>query len=164
MMAPVELRVETATPDQYEALVPVLSEAEESDERILAEMRRPDRESYRALLGTDVIGAATTHWRRPDSELLYIVVLPRWRGHGHGKALVATLLAEAAGRRIASVIVGTANCSLENIAFYQHCGFRMDHVRRDHFGYVQPPVTEHGIPMRDMLVFRYTVAAGGGAR
>jgi len=54
------------------------------------------------------------------------------------------------------VLVGTANSSLENIAFYQKCGFRMDHVRRDYFVYVQPPVIQNGIVMRDMLVLRYS--------
>ena len=54
-----------------------------------------------------------------------------------------------------TLLVGTANCSLDNIAFYQKCGFRMDHVRRDYFWYHRTPVVEHGIPVRDMLVFRY---------
>jgi ribosomal protein S18 acetylase RimI-like enzyme len=75
-------------------------------------------------------------------------------GHGHGTELVADLLAEARKRNVESVIVGTANCSLDNIAFYQRCGFRMDSVRRDYFDYIDPPIIENGIRMRDMLVFR----------
>jgi ribosomal protein S18 acetylase RimI-like enzyme len=158
-MTAARLRLEQVAPREYEALVPVLSEADEGDERILAQLRGPGRVSYRALLGEQLIGAATMVWQPSESELLYIVVLPDWRGHGHGKALVAGLLAEAARRRVASVCVGTANCSLDNIAFYQRCGFRMDRVRRDYFAYIQPPVVEHGITMRDMLVFTYPVPA-----
>jgi hypothetical protein len=28
-------------------------------------------------------------------------------------------------------------------------------VRRDHFDYIQPPLHENGIVMRDMIVFSY---------
>jgi hypothetical protein len=28
-------------------------------------------------------------------------------------------------------------------------------VKRDHFDYIQPPIREHGIVMRDMIVFSY---------
>jgi ribosomal protein S18 acetylase RimI-like enzyme len=57
-----------------------------------------------------------------------------------------------------SLLVGTANSSLDNIAFYQKCGFRMYEIRRDYFAYIQPPVLEYGILLRDMLVFRYDPA------
>jgi hypothetical protein len=62
--------------------------------------------------------------------------------------------------RVDGLVVGTANSSLDNIAFYQRCGFRMDSVRRDHFTYVDPPVSEFGIPMRDMIVFSYEPPSG----
>jgi hypothetical protein len=31
----------------------------------------------------------------------------------------------------------------------------MYEIRRDYFAYIQPPVLEHGIQLRDMLVLRY---------
>ena len=150
------LRIEAVPPAEFEALVPVLSEADEDDERIRAEFTRPGRVAYRGLLDGEVIGAATMRWDREESEIVHIAVLPRWQGRGHGKAFVAALLAEADERGVVSVIVGTANSSLDNIAFYQRCGFRMDHVRRDYFDYFDHPVVERGIAMRDMLVLRRT--------
>jgi len=33
----------------------------------------------------------------------------------------------------------------------------MFEIRRDYFAYIQPPVVEHGILLRDMLVLRYDV-------
>lgn len=54
-----------------------------------------------------------------------------------------------------ALLVGTANASLENIAFYQKCGFRLYAVRQNYFDYIQPPIMEHGIPIKDMLVMRY---------
>jgi hypothetical protein len=62
---------------------------------------------------------------------------------------VAALQTELRGRG-RTLLVGTANSALDNIAFYQKCGFRMYAVRRDHFAYIQPPLTDNGIVMRDM--------------
>jgi len=150
------LRLETVTPADFEPLVPVLSEADENDDRIRAEIRLPGRAAYRGRVGDEVVGAATMRWEQDEGEIVHIAVLPQRRGQGLGKAIVEALLAVAAERGVASVVVGTANSSLDNIAFYQHCGFRMDHVRRDYFDYLDEPVIEQGIPMRDMLVFRRT--------
>ena len=58
--------------------------------------------------------------------------------------------------------VGTGNSSVDNLAFYQRCGYRIARIVPDHFAYVQPPVTEFGIPLRDLVVLRY--AAGAGSR
>jgi ribosomal protein S18 acetylase RimI-like enzyme len=156
MPAPsVHLRLEEAAPAEYEALLPLLSEADESDDRIRTEMTAPSRVSYRATVDGQLVGAAVMRWQPDESELVYIAVRTELRGQGHGKAIVAALLDEADRRAVASVVVGTANSSLDNIGFYQRCGFRMDEVRRDHFAYVDPPVVERGIVMRDMLVLRY---------
>jgi len=65
---------------------------------------------------------------------------------------------ELCRRRGHVLLVGTANAALENIAFYQKCGFRMFEIRRDYFAYIQPPISEHGIVLRDMLVLRYDLA------
>jgi RimJ/RimL family protein N-acetyltransferase len=67
------------------------------------------------------------------------------------------LIDKARIRDVRSVLVGTANSSLSNIAFYQKCGFRIDHVRRDYFSYFAQPVMEDGILIRDMLVFRIEI-------
>jgi ribosomal protein S18 acetylase RimI-like enzyme len=139
--------------DRAEELVPILHDAEEDDERIRAALRDPACRAYAALDGGEPIGAAVVRWAEP-SEILYIAVAPAVRGKGHGQRLVAALVAElpAHGR---TLLVGTANCSLDNIAFYQKCGFRMFAVKRDYFAYIQPPMREYGIPMRDMIVFSY---------
>ncbi len=139
-----ELYLVEAAPAEFEALVPVLSEADEDDERIRAEMSAASRTRYRALVRQELVGAATMRWQEDESELVYIVVTPQWRGQGYGKSMVRTLLAKAGQRGTASVIVGTANSALDNIAFYQRCGFRMDQIRRDYFAYVDPPVTRPG--------------------
>ena len=55
--------------------------------------------------------------------------------------------------------VGTGSVSLDNLAFYQKCGFRVSHVRRDYFHYIQPPLVVDGMTLRDMIVFEYVLEA-----
>jgi ribosomal protein S18 acetylase RimI-like enzyme len=131
-----------------------LRAADEGDERIRTTLHHDMHVSYAALDGAQLIGAATVCWEIEESEIVYIAVAADLRGQGYGSAIIEALLAEARQRGVRSVLVGTANSSLENIAFYQKCGFRMDHVRHDYFDYIQPPILENGIFMRDMIVLR----------
>jgi ribosomal protein S18 acetylase RimI-like enzyme len=137
-------------------LLPILRDAEEGDERIQATFLNPACVAYAARVDGLLIGAAVVRWDEHEgSELLYIAVIAEQRGKGYGKRIIAALQAELAARSGRALLVGTANSSLENIAFYQKCGFRMFAIRRDYFAYIQPPLQEHGIIMRDMIVLCY---------
>jgi len=139
-------------------LLPLLLDAEEGEERIRAAILDPSCTSYAARLDGQLIGAAVVRWEKDHpSEIIYIAVAPALRGHGHGKQIIQALQDELLRRGGRSLLVGTANSSLENITFYQKCGFRMFEIRPDYFAYIQPPIIEHGIPLRDMLVFRFDV-------
>ena|SRR5579859_4998974 len=143
-------------PPDTEVLISILQAAEEGEDRIRTTLNDGDHRSYAALADERLIGAATMRWSE-ESEIVYIAVAPDLRGRGYGKAIIKLLLEEARRREVHTILVGTANSSLENIAFYQKCGFRLDHVRPDYFSYIQPPIVENGIPMRDMIVLRYTL-------
>ena len=54
-----------------------------------------------------------------------------------------------------SILVGTDNTAFDTIAFYQKCGFRIDHVRQDFFSYIHPPLINNGLLVLDMLVLRH---------
>lgn len=149
--------LQTVPAEETERLVAVLRDADEGLERIRATLADAGHTSYAALDDEALIGAATMRWELEESEIIYIAVVPERRGQGAGKAIIALLLEEARRRGTRSVLVGTADASLENIAFYLKCGFRMDHMRRDYFNYIQPPIAENGILMRDMLVLRFVV-------
>jgi GNAT superfamily N-acetyltransferase len=140
---------------QAEKLVPILHGAEEDDERIRAAIREPACRTYAALVDGEPVGAAVVRWDEAEpGEILYVAVAAAHRGQGYGRQIIAAIQAElpAHGQ---TLLVGTANCALDNIAFYQKCGFRMYTVKPDHFAYIQPPIRENGIVMRDMIVFRY---------
>jgi ribosomal protein S18 acetylase RimI-like enzyme len=143
----------TVTAAGAERLIPLLHDAEEDDERIRAALRDPACRAYAARLGGETVAAAVVRWHEP-AEILYIAVDPDRRGGGIGRRLVAAVQRELPAHA-RTLLVGTANCSLDNIAFYQKCGFRMHSVKRDFFDYIRPPLSEHGIVMRDMIVFSY---------
>jgi ribosomal protein S18 acetylase RimI-like enzyme len=151
---PGTISLQQITPTEREMAVALLKDADEGEERIWATVSDETHTTYVAREGERVIGAATMRWDKDESEIIYIAVVPKARARGNGKAIMALLLAEGRRRNVRSVLVGTANSSLANIAFYQKCGFRMDHVRKGYFDYIQPPIIENGILMRDMLVLR----------
>jgi ribosomal protein S18 acetylase RimI-like enzyme len=97
-------------------------------------------------------------WAQDESEILYIATTPQVRGQGYGKAIIHWIIDEARRRSIGEIWVGTANAGLDNIAFYQKCGFRMDSVRKDYFDYFPAPIYENGIRIRDMLMLKLVVA------
>ncbi|WP_431802709.1 GNAT family N-acetyltransferase [Halobacillus andaensis] len=86
-------------------------------------------------------------------ELKNIAIVPDRRGTGIGKQVLTESCTMFQKRGFREIIVGTANSSLENIAFYQKCGFRMNSIRRDFFCDYPTPLYENGIRALDMIVF-----------
>jgi ribosomal protein S18 acetylase RimI-like enzyme len=149
------LKIAPVSTNETEALLPILRDAEEGEERIRAALFAPTCTAYAAWKDVEIVGAAVIRWEKDANEILYIAVKDGHRGQGYGKQIITALLAELRARGERILLVGTANSSLENIAFYQKCDFRMFEIRRNYFAYIQPPQQEHGIPLRDMLVFCY---------
>jgi ribosomal protein S18 acetylase RimI-like enzyme len=139
-------------------LLQILADAEEGEERIRATLLDPNCSVYVSRLDGQLAGAAVVRWEEDESgEIVYIAMAPDVRGRGYGKQLISVLQEELRQRGGRALLVGTANSSLANIAFYQKCGFRMFEVKCDYFAYIQPPITEDGIQLRDMLVLRYEI-------
>ncbi len=139
---------------EREAVIAILLDADEDEARVRAFVNDEQHTTFAAIDGAVLVGAASMRWGEV-SEIEYIAVLADQRGKGYGKAIITALLAEARQRTVQTVLVGTDNTAFENLAFYQKCGFRMDHVRRDYFHYIQPPIIRAGIPLLDMLVLRH---------
>jgi GNAT superfamily N-acetyltransferase len=144
--------------DEANSLVPILLDADEDEARVRSQVTDQRFTAYAALLDEAVIGAALVYWQEDESEIEYIAVVEHLRGNGYGKSIIAALLAEARRRGVHSLLIGTDNTAFATIAFYQKCGFRMDFVRRDYFSYIEPPIVNNGIELRDMLVLRYALS------
>jgi GNAT superfamily N-acetyltransferase len=157
--SPDALAVREVPPAEHPSVVPLLLLAEPSARALRWSLANLSDVVYRADLDGALVGAATMRWRDDPCELVELAVAEEAQGRGVGRALVGWLLGEARRRRRSAMLVGTANSSLGNLAFYQRCGFRMDHVRKDYFWYDRSGRSEHGIPTRDLLVFRYELPA-----
>jgi len=147
--------IREARADEIEQLIPILRQAEESERALRWSIANLSDAVYRMDDDGQLVGAATMQWRNDPCEIMELAIAAERQGQGLGKRLVAWLTEEARRRGKSAVLVGTANSSIDNIAFYQRCGFRIDQVRKDYFWYYHEPHYENGIQIRDMLVFRY---------
>jgi GNAT superfamily N-acetyltransferase len=152
-----KISVHEVDPRQCEPLLPLLLLAEPSESALRWGLANLSDTVYEVRASGQVIGAATLRWKVEPPEILELAVAPGWQGQGIGKQIVEWLIAEAQRRGKQQLVVGTGNSSIGNIVFYQRCGFRMDHVRKDYFWYYREPIFENGIRARDMLVFRYEI-------
>ena len=139
---------------EIEELLPVLQLAETSESALRWSLANLSDAVYRMDDDGELVGAATMRMEKEPCEIMELAIVDKQQGRGLGKRFVDYLLTEArrAGKR--EIFVGTANSSINNIAFYQKCGFRMDHIRKDYFWYLREPAFENGIRIRDLLVFR----------
>jgi GNAT superfamily N-acetyltransferase len=153
------ITIREAPAGEIESLIPILLQAEASERALRWSLANLSDAVYRMDADGQPVGAATMQWRGDPGEIMELAIAPERHGQGRGKQLVAWLVAEARRRGKSAVLVGTANASIGNIAFYQKCGFRMDQVRKDYFWYYRDPHYENGIQVRDLLVFRYDLIA-----
>ena len=113
------ITIRQARPDEIELLIPLLLEAEESERALRWGLKNLVDAVYRADDDGVLVGAATMQWRSDPCEIMELAVAPDRQGQGIGRAIVAWLIAEARQRGRSAVLVGTANSSIGNIAFYQ---------------------------------------------
>jgi len=152
--------IREAQSETLEELIPLLLLAEESESALRWSLSNLVDTVYRMDSGERLLGAATVRWRDDPSEIMELAIQPERQDQGLGKQMVAFLVEEAHRRGKQQLLVGTANAGIGQIAFYQKCGFRMDHIRQDYFWYYREPIYENGIQIRDMLVFRYDLVPG----
>jgi GNAT superfamily N-acetyltransferase len=143
---------------EVESLFPLLLLAEGSISALRWSLSNLSDTVYRVEDNGQLVGAATMRWSSEPCEIVELAVEEHLHRQGFGKRIIECLIVEARRSGKQRMLVGTGNSSIGNIVFYQKCGFRMDHVRRDYFWYHQEPEIENGILLRDMLVFSYDLA------
>jgi GNAT superfamily N-acetyltransferase len=149
------ITIREARRDELEELIPLLLLAEPSEPALRWGLANLSDAVYRMDDDGALVGAASVQWRAAPCEIEELGIAPERQGQGLGRRLIAWLGEEARRRGYRQMVVGTANSSLGNIAFYQKCGGRMDHIRPNYFRYYGRPVSEGGIQKIDLLVFRF---------
>ncbi|MEH7197893.1 GNAT family N-acetyltransferase [Priestia megaterium] len=86
-------------------------------------------------------------------EVKNIGLKEAYRGKGIGSKVINKLAALYECNHYSKMIVGTADSSLENIAFYKKAGFYQRGVRKNFFLQYVPPIYENGLQAIDMIMF-----------
>ncbi|MFP7171179.1 GNAT family N-acetyltransferase [Terribacillus sp. 7520-G] len=133
----------------------LLLEADPSKNQIAAYLR--EGSSYVAEKENHILGIYVLVKNREDTaEIINISIREAHQGKGIGKKLIRHAMEQARAKGFAFLEVGTGNSSIDQIAFYQKCGFRMTGIDRDHFlRHYDEPIHENGIQCRDMIRFSY---------
>src|SRR5690554_2625950 len=108
---------------------------------------------YIALLECEIVGVFVLLRTHPETvELVNIAVEKERQGQGIGKKLVLAALEIAKGLQIKTIEIGTGNSSINQLALYQKCGFRITGVDHDFFVlHYNEEIYENGIQCRDMI-------------
>lgn len=100
-----------------------------------------------------VLGVFVLLPTRPHTiELINIAVIENERGKGIGKTLVLKAIEIATLQKYKRIEVGTGNSSLNQLALYQKCGFRISEIEKDFFTtYYSQKIIENDIHCQDMI-------------
>ncbi|WP_062049049.1 GNAT family N-acetyltransferase [Bacillus sp. JCM 19034] len=100
-----------------------------------------------------IVGVYVLLPTRPETvELVNIAVSEDEQGKGIGKQLLMDAIQKSKQMGYKTIEVGTGNSSIDQIALYQKCGFRIIGVDRDFFiRHYEEKIFENGIWCRDML-------------
>lgn len=129
----------------------LLLSADPSREKVEAYFKRG--ECFAAFIGEEISGVYVLLPTRPGTvELVNVAVALQYQGQGIGKKLVQHAVQTAADAGYRTMEVGTGNSSVNQLALYQKCGFRIVSVDLDFFTRHYPEaIYENGILCRDML-------------
>ncbi|MCH6269112.1 GNAT family N-acetyltransferase, partial [Neobacillus citreus] len=86
-------------------------------------------------------------------EIKNMAISEKYQGMGIGKMAIKESFEVYRSRGFNKMIVGTANSSIANLAFYQKAGFRMSEIKKDFFKKYPDPIYENGIRALDMVLF-----------
>lgn len=143
---------------QRQDYVPLLLLADEDEAVVHSYLHEGDL--FELIEAGERIGVALCIEVDGAIELKNIAIDEMHQGRGYGKWLVTQLCRHYSEYERA--IVGTANSSISNIAFYQKLGFTLYDVKWHYFTkrYAQP-IIEDRIQAQHMLMFERTLIENG---
>ncbi|MBZ5748858.1 GNAT family N-acetyltransferase [Metabacillus rhizolycopersici] len=92
-------------------------------------------------------------------EILNLAVRKEYRGKGIAKKLIEFAVNSSVSRGKLELLVGTGNSSLDQLAFYQKCGFRIDTIKKNYFiENYREVIIENGIRCMDMIMLKRRIS------
>jgi ribosomal protein S18 acetylase RimI-like enzyme len=132
--------------------LPYLLLADESESIVAEYMNEGEMYAIKCSSGTAGV-VLFTHHSEKVVELKNIAFDPKYRGMGLGKSVISEAFEIYKRKGFHKMIVGTANSSIGNLAFYQKAGFRMAEIKKDFFVKYPEAIFEDGIRALDMVMF-----------
>jgi ribosomal protein S18 acetylase RimI-like enzyme len=110
-------------------------------------------EIYIAKMNEEIVGEfILINISKDVVELKNIAVAKNQQGKGIGKQLVMKAIRVSKENGVKRIEVGTGNSSLNQLALYQKCGFRITGIDKDFFTKNYPEkIVENGIKCVDMI-------------
>lgn len=133
--------------------------ADPSKEKVLAYVQSGS--CYAAFHAQEVIGVyVLSSLSQHSVEIMNVAVKESWQGKGIGKQLIRHAIAEAKATGFHTIEIGTGNSSIQRLALYQKCGFRLTSIDHDFFlKHYDEPIYENGIQCMDMVRLSLTFQA-----
>ncbi|MDN5201872.1 GNAT family N-acetyltransferase [Fulvivirgaceae bacterium BMA10] len=85
-------------------------------------------------------------------EIMNIAVKENFQGKGYGKKLIDHVIDLAREKGFKQLHIGTGNSSIDQLAFYQKCGFEIHAIEKNFFldNYIEP-IFENGIQCKHLV-------------
>ena len=99
-----------------------------------------------------IVGVVVITLLDDQYELKNIAVLESHQRKGIAKKLIFKAKDYAKEKGASTIIVGTGNSSLSQLALYQKCDFRMQHIKSNYFEKYSNEILENGIRCLDMVI------------
>ncbi|WP_243459635.1 GNAT family N-acetyltransferase [Metabacillus bambusae] len=88
-------------------------------------------------------------------EIVNLAVRKDFRGNGIAKQLIEFAVENSKDKGKIEMLVGTGNSSLDQLALYQKCGFRIFAIKKDYFiDNYNEVIIENGIRCMDMIMLK----------
>lgn len=119
----------------------------------------PDSISYIYEVADIIVGIYILIKTSPDTfEIKNIAVHENYQGKGLGKRLINHAIEVVKEKEGTVLEIGTGNSSINQLALYQKCGFRIDSVIKNFFrDNYEEDIWENGIRCIDMIRLRMTL-------
>lgn len=147
-----EVQLEAIETEKRNSFLYYLLLADESEEIVREYIN--DGEMFAIYCNSQIAGVVLFVFHPNEVvELKNIALTEDNRGKGLGKLVVKEAFDLYKIKGLHKMIVGTANSSIANLAFYQKLGFRMAEIKKDFFKNYPEPIFENGIRALDMVMF-----------
>lgn len=118
-----------------------------------------DSSVYIAKTEKEEVGVFCLLPRDEDTiEIMNIAILEEMQNNGIGSRLLSEIERIARKEKYKEIIVGTADCGLKQINFYEKNGYIQYDLKKNYFLEIyNEPIFENGIMLKDMIMLRKNI-------